>query len=161
DPLTPALSQHRHLLLSPDGDLTRLPFELLPAGDERLLLDDHHISYVGSGRDVLRFAAPATGQGTDPLVLADPDFDLAMKVVIGSGPGQPEQRARLAARAASWNAAAARARHVSWDAAGHLAWSTSCEAMPSAARQAARSVIWQLGSRPARDASGALTGVII
>jgi len=77
DPLVPALGQRRRLLLSPDGNLTRLPFDLLPTDEGRLLLDDYQISYVGSGRDVLRFGAVPARQGADPLVIADPDFDLA------------------------------------------------------------------------------------
>jgi CHAT domain-containing protein/tetratricopeptide (TPR) repeat protein len=81
DPLVPALGPCRRLLLSPDGGLMRLPFELLPVREGRLLLDDYHISYVGSGRDVIRFAAPATRPGTEPLVIADPDFDLAGQAV--------------------------------------------------------------------------------
>jgi len=76
DPLVQALGQHRRLLLSPDGNLTRLPFELLPVGAGHLLLDDYDISYVGSGRDVLRFAAASTRPGAEALVIADPDFDL-------------------------------------------------------------------------------------
>jgi CHAT domain-containing protein/tetratricopeptide (TPR) repeat protein len=77
DPLAPALGPCRRLLLGPDGDLTRLPFELLPAREGRLLLDDYGISYVGSGRDVIRFTAPPFRPGAEPLVLADPDFDLS------------------------------------------------------------------------------------
>jgi CHAT domain-containing protein/tetratricopeptide (TPR) repeat protein len=79
DPLAPALGPCRRLLLSPDGGLTRLPFELLPVREGSLLLDDYHISYVVSGRDVIRFAAPSTRPGAEPLVIADPDFDLALQ----------------------------------------------------------------------------------
>jgi len=76
DKLIPALGGHQRLLLAPDGDLTRLPFEVLPAADGRPLIDTYQISYVGCGRDVLRFGAKSTGQPADPLVIADPDFDL-------------------------------------------------------------------------------------
>jgi len=75
-PLISAFGGNEQLLLAPDGDLTRLPFEVLPMGDERCLIDDYHISYVGAGRDVLRFGAATTGQPTKSLVAADPDFDL-------------------------------------------------------------------------------------
>jgi CHAT domain-containing protein/tetratricopeptide (TPR) repeat protein len=77
DPLAPAIGPCRRLLLSPDGGLTRLPFELLPDEEGHLLLDDYHISYVGSGRDVLRFGTASGRLGANPLVIADPDFDLA------------------------------------------------------------------------------------
>jgi CHAT domain-containing protein/tetratricopeptide (TPR) repeat protein len=77
DPLLPALGHRKRLLLAPDGDLTRLPFEALPAGDGRCLINDYRISYLSAGRDVLRFGAASSGQPTDPLIAADPDFDLS------------------------------------------------------------------------------------
>lgn len=76
DPLLPAIAGHTQLLLSPDGDLAQLPFEVLPVEGKHYLIDDYQISYLSVGRDVLRFKAAATGQPTDPQVVADPDFDL-------------------------------------------------------------------------------------
>ena len=75
DPLLGALSGRRRLLLAPDGDISRLPFEVLPNDDGRRLIDDYCISYLGCGRDVLRFQAQA-GKAGEPVVAADPDFDL-------------------------------------------------------------------------------------
>jgi CHAT domain-containing protein/tetratricopeptide (TPR) repeat protein len=92
DPVCSALGGRRQLLLSPDGALAFLPFGVLPAGADRLLLDEYSISYVNTGRDVLRFAAPASGQAGKPLVVADPDFDLDDRVVSSppvSGVGVP------------------------------------------------------------------------
>jgi len=40
------------------------------------LIGDYQISYLGVGRDVLRFGAASSGQPTAALVAADPDFDL-------------------------------------------------------------------------------------
>ena len=76
DPLLPAIGNRKRLLLAPDGDVTRLPFEVLPTDDGRRLIDDYQISYLGTGRDVLRFGAASSGQPAEPLVAADPDFDL-------------------------------------------------------------------------------------
>jgi CHAT domain-containing protein len=78
DPLVPALRGRTRLFLAPDGDLTRLPFEALPVGDGRCLIDDFQLSYLGVGRDLLRFGAEIPGQSARPLVIADPDFDLGM-----------------------------------------------------------------------------------
>jgi hypothetical protein len=75
DPLLPALRGDR-LLLSPDGDLAYLPFEVLPCDEGRRLIDDYRISYLSCGRDVLRFGSAAPGTPDEPLVMADPDFDL-------------------------------------------------------------------------------------
>jgi CHAT domain-containing protein/tetratricopeptide (TPR) repeat protein len=76
DLLGPAIGDCKRLLLAPDGDLTRLPFEVLPAGDGGSLIDDYYISYLSAGRDLLRFGAGLSVQPGESLVVADPDFDL-------------------------------------------------------------------------------------
>ena len=78
DPLVPALGGHKRLFLAPDGDLTRLPFEVLPTGTGRYLIDDYQLSYLSVGRDVLRFGAEIPGQPSTSQVVADPDFDLGI-----------------------------------------------------------------------------------
>jgi CHAT domain-containing protein/tetratricopeptide (TPR) repeat protein len=88
DRLAPALGNQTRLLIAPDGDLTRLPFEVLPTADGRRLIDDFRISYLSCGRDVLRFGPEATGQSGEPLVVADPDFDL--ETVSLPEPAQPK-----------------------------------------------------------------------
>jgi CHAT domain-containing protein len=96
DPLVPALGDHTQLWLSPDGDLTRLPFEVLPArANDQLLLDTYRISYLATGRDVLRCGQPATRPAAPPLVAADPDFDLARRAT------RPMPRAAVPALAAA------------------------------------------------------------
>lgn len=76
DPLVPHLVGCKRVILAPDGELTKLPFEILPADDVRRLIDDYTFSYVAVSRDLL---LPLTApRGADrPLVVADPDFDLA------------------------------------------------------------------------------------
>jgi CHAT domain-containing protein len=91
DRLMPALGGHTHLLIAPDGDLTRLPFEVLPSDDGGRLIDEYRISYLSCGRDVLRLGAAATGTVTSPLLFADPDFDLEAE-------GRPAPDPELAAR---------------------------------------------------------------
>jgi hypothetical protein len=76
DPLLPALGGRTRLLLAPDGDLARLPFEVLPAADERRLIDGYQMSYLGCGRDALRFGARPGASPGPPLVVADPAFNL-------------------------------------------------------------------------------------
>jgi CHAT domain-containing protein/tetratricopeptide (TPR) repeat protein len=79
DKLKCALSKCKHLFISPDGELSRVPFEVLPNETGRFLIDDYHISYLGAGRDILRFGIESTGQPAGSLVIADPDFDLGLK----------------------------------------------------------------------------------
>jgi hypothetical protein len=57
-------------------------------------------------------------------------------------------QARSAARSASWNVAAARARQVSWDAPGRVAWRTVCEKVDAAAKQASQSSCWLAACKP-------------
>ncbi len=82
DRLTRAIGNRTRLLIAPDGELARLPFEVLPTADGRCLIDDYQVTYLSCGRDVLRFGAACTGTPSAPIVLAAPDFDL------GSG-GRP------------------------------------------------------------------------
>jgi hypothetical protein len=88
DRLTPALGNRTRLLIAPDGDLARLPFEVLPAANGRRPIDDYQLSYLSCGRDVLRFGAATTGQPGVPLIVADPDFDLEMAAM--REPAQPK-----------------------------------------------------------------------
>jgi CHAT domain-containing protein len=83
DPLAVPLAGRKRLLLAVDGDLARLPFEVLPMEEGGWLLDAYQISYVSTGRDILRFQAPPA-DARPAEVFADPDFDL--------GDTQPEPR---------------------------------------------------------------------
>jgi CHAT domain-containing protein/tetratricopeptide (TPR) repeat protein len=84
DPLLPALQGRTRLLVSPDGELARLPFEVLPGDGEELLIDGYSISYVCSGRDVLCFGRVSDRSPGEPIVLADPEFDLGPEPPRGS-----------------------------------------------------------------------------
>jgi tetratricopeptide (TPR) repeat protein len=86
DRLTPALGGRTRLFIAPEGDLTRLPFEVLPTAEGCRVIDDYQISYVSCGRDVLRFGASATGRPGQSLVVADPDFDLETPIRPGPAP---------------------------------------------------------------------------
>jgi len=76
DPLMAYLGQRTQLFLAPDGDLTRLPFEVLPTEDRQYLIDHYHINYLSTSRDIQRLNATLTPRPTAPLIMADPEFDL-------------------------------------------------------------------------------------
>ncbi len=63
------------ILISPDGELAIIPFELLEQKSGRRLIEEYKISYLTSGRDVLRFERPDHSTGKTILIV-DPDFDL-------------------------------------------------------------------------------------
>jgi tetratricopeptide (TPR) repeat protein len=74
-PLLPHIGTTKRWLISPDGNLWLLPWEALTLQDGKYALEEHHISYLTSGRDLLPVPA-AKVKASAPLVLADPDFDL-------------------------------------------------------------------------------------
>lgn len=78
-PLRPLLTDAPHLLISPDGMLNLLPFAALVDEQNRYLIERYAISYLTSGRDLLRLQI-ARNQKSEPLILADPDFDLNPRV---------------------------------------------------------------------------------
>ena len=75
DPLLKVIGDCKRLFIVPDGDLTKLPFEVLPLEGERRLIDEYRISYLSTSRDLLRFGPKFNPQPSKPLVFADPDFD--------------------------------------------------------------------------------------
>jgi CHAT domain-containing protein len=77
DPLQSAFGNCKRLFLAPDGDLTQLPFEVLPVNSHSQLIDEYKISYLSTGRDVLRFETKVSPAASEPVVAADPDFDLS------------------------------------------------------------------------------------
>src|SRR5262249_11851126 len=72
-PLRPLLGDVTRLLISPDGSLNLIPFAALV--DERgwYAVERYSISYLTSGRDLLRLQV-ARESKSGPLVVAAPDF---------------------------------------------------------------------------------------
>jgi tetratricopeptide (TPR) repeat protein len=95
DPLVEGLEEGTHLVLAPDGDLVRLPFEVLPLADNRRLLDVWPISYVATGRDLLRGGVSGGGQAGPCVVVADPDFNLGESPAAVEEPQGGEEGAGL------------------------------------------------------------------
>jgi CHAT domain-containing protein len=80
DPLKDFLHGCNRVLIAPDGELTKLPFEVLPFDDlERRLIDDYHIIYLTVGRDLLHIAFTIYGTSNKPLVISNPDFELSVE----------------------------------------------------------------------------------
>jgi CHAT domain-containing protein/Tfp pilus assembly protein PilF len=80
-PLRPLLGGMRRLLISPDGSLNLIPFAALVDKRGRYLVERYSISYLTSGRDLLRLqVARASKDG--PLVVAAPDFGRRSQVEL-------------------------------------------------------------------------------
>jgi CHAT domain-containing protein len=72
-PVAASIAGVTRLLVSPDGELNRVPFEAL--ADERggYLVQRYSISYLTSGRDLLRMQVPRGASGP-AVIVADPLF---------------------------------------------------------------------------------------
>jgi tetratricopeptide (TPR) repeat protein len=75
-PLKKYLGPARTIFISPDGQLSQVPFEILVQPGGRFLIEDYTFNYLAAGRDVLRFGR-VQGQTTSPLLMGAPDFDLS------------------------------------------------------------------------------------
>lgn len=73
-PLLPLLNETQHLLIAPDGMLNLIPFEALPENPGRFLVERFAVSYLSSGRDLVRGPQRAKAATAPPLVIADPVF---------------------------------------------------------------------------------------
>jgi CHAT domain-containing protein/tetratricopeptide (TPR) repeat protein len=79
-PLAKHLTNVSHLIICPDGQLNRIPFEMLSVPN-KFLLEEKTISYVTSAREIVRLDAAQSKAKSGPqkqksLVMGNPDFDL-------------------------------------------------------------------------------------
>jgi CHAT domain-containing protein len=72
-PVRSLLGNTRRLMIAPDGSLNLIPFAALVDEKNQYLIERYSISYLTTGRDLLRLQTPQPSKG-DTLVLADPDF---------------------------------------------------------------------------------------
>ena len=73
-PILPFLSGKTHLLLSPDSQLNLIPFDALVDSQNRYLVESYQISYLNSGRDLLKLQLNTPSRQA-ALVVADPDYE--------------------------------------------------------------------------------------
>jgi CHAT domain-containing protein len=72
-PVRALLGATRRLLIAPDGSLNLIPFAALVDEHNNYLVERYTISYLTSGRDMLRLGASGAGKNP-PLVMANPIF---------------------------------------------------------------------------------------
>ncbi len=75
-PVRALLGQTRRVFISPDGALNLAPFAALVDEKGKYLIENYKLSYLTSGRDLLRLQAPRENRNA-PLIVANPDFDRA------------------------------------------------------------------------------------
>jgi CHAT domain-containing protein/Tfp pilus assembly protein PilF len=79
-PLRPLIGETTQLIISPDGLLNLIPFAALVDQRGRYLVERYSISYLASGRDLLRLQVPRESQ-SGPLVVAAPNFGRRSQVL--------------------------------------------------------------------------------
>jgi CHAT domain-containing protein len=99
-PIQESLAGATQVLISPDGALNLLPFDILPAPDGSYLIERYRISYLSSGRDLLRFDRQPVA-GREAVIVGDPDYDMTSGATASD---EKEDRSLLAALN-SWIAA--------------------------------------------------------
>ncbi|MBC7929459.1 MAG: CHAT domain-containing protein, partial [Rubrivivax sp.] len=83
-PLRKLLGGTRQIFLSPDGALNLIPFGALVDEQGHYLIENYSITYLSSGRDLLRMQASAKGR-QGPLVVANPSFDAGTNALSAAG----------------------------------------------------------------------------
>ncbi|HEX5702277.1 MAG TPA: CHAT domain-containing protein [Pyrinomonadaceae bacterium] len=92
-PIRTLLGDSGHILLSPDGGLSLIPFSALVDEQNHYLIEKYLITYLTSGRDLLRSLSP--GQTLNrPLVIANPLFE-----GVGNDDPGPQDSSALMERA--------------------------------------------------------------
>jgi CHAT domain-containing protein/Tfp pilus assembly protein PilF len=74
EPLGSSLSGIERLVLSPDGELNLVPFAALIDEHGKYVAQHFELTYLTSGRDLLRLAAPPAPARGGPVVMADPAY---------------------------------------------------------------------------------------
>jgi CHAT domain-containing protein/tetratricopeptide (TPR) repeat protein len=80
-PIASNLDEGSNIFISPDGLLNLLPFEILLSPNNEYVIEKYRISYLSSGRDLLRFQKKQK-KSDWALVMADPEFDYSGEISI-------------------------------------------------------------------------------
>jgi CHAT domain-containing protein/tetratricopeptide (TPR) repeat protein len=91
-PIRARLGDAHQLLVSPDGPLHMIPFAALVDEQGRYLVERYAVTYLTSGRDLLRLQVPRKSRSA-PVVVADPAFG-SPALVVANGP-LPASRASV------------------------------------------------------------------
>jgi CHAT domain-containing protein/Tfp pilus assembly protein PilF len=91
-PLRTHIHGAQHLLISPDGTLNLLPMAALVDENGRYLAEQTEITYLTSGRDLLRFASEQSSQSA---VIANPDYGKPTQLVAQIDSARPQRSVDL------------------------------------------------------------------
>jgi CHAT domain-containing protein/tetratricopeptide (TPR) repeat protein len=75
-PLAAHVGKAERWIVCPDATLWLVPWAALPLPDGKYAIEKHTISYLRSGREMLR--PPVKGKAGPALIVADPDYDMKL-----------------------------------------------------------------------------------
>ncbi|MDI1442979.1 CHAT domain-containing tetratricopeptide repeat protein [Polyangium sp. 6x1] len=79
----------KHVLISPDAELARIPFGALIGHDNKYLISKYSFTYLSTGRDLLRLGASGARR-SPPLLVANPDYDAPGEAGAAALPDAPK-----------------------------------------------------------------------
>jgi CHAT domain-containing protein len=86
-PALALLGGAKHLLIAPDGALHLIPFAALTDERDKYLVESYALSYLTSGRDLLRLQTPRASR-SEAVIVADPEFGDPPVVLAGNDPNR-------------------------------------------------------------------------
>ncbi len=95
-PMQACIQDVKHLLISPDGNLSTVPLGLLIDGSGERLSGQRTVSFLNSGRELVALRE-FSGSGNGIVVVADPDFDATPSSKEVAGYSKPLERQKLSA----------------------------------------------------------------
>ncbi|MEB3268933.1 MAG: CHAT domain-containing protein [Leptolyngbya sp.] len=104
DPIQAQWQGFDQVLIAPDGQLNRIPFEALQTPEATYLVERYRLSYLNSGRDLLRMVPPPPAnrpgdRPTPPVIFANPDYQVAIDKPLSNqrspGPALPLGQLRV------------------------------------------------------------------
>lgn len=75
--IRPELGNSKEIFISPDGNLSLIPFEILQDPNGRYLIEDFTFNYLSAGRDIVGFGNHKE-KSQKPLLIGAPNFDLGI-----------------------------------------------------------------------------------
>jgi tetratricopeptide (TPR) repeat protein len=78
EPLKKELGDVKEIFVSPDGNLSLIPFEVLLGPDGKFLIETYTFNYLAAGRDILRFGQIQKSDNK-AVLMGNPDFNLGPK----------------------------------------------------------------------------------
>jgi CHAT domain-containing protein len=88
-PILKQVGSANRLIISPDANLWLVPWGALPVGKGTYAIEKYEIDYMISSRD-LAAPSPRALSASEPVVMADPDYDLSLAAIVAVTEPTPE-----------------------------------------------------------------------